>query len=533
MKLLDVRHSGMRSHHALAFGLVGLLLTASGCATGKSGISLASPTLDSKEIASQDSKVPPAGSVVRSQHGEISIRGVKLQHTQFDYPITINSKVEQWVDYFLGRGRPHMEKYLERSEHFIPFIAPILKQNNMPEDLVYLAMIESGFANHAHSFAKAVGPWQFISATGKRYGLAVNWWIDERRDTRKSTLAAVEYLKDLYSIFKNWELAASAYNAGEAKIARAIQRYSTKDFWELSRHRYLRIETRDYVPKIIAAALVAKNRTQFGFLASTLKAEKGEVLAADGEVVKVEKSTTEANQVQVAGTDKTETLASILKDDDAITAAEEELPAAQVLPTAALDPSIPMARPVATPWVSKKGEVGGEDLAEIEVQSPADLLNIANAAGLSYNTVKSLNPDILRWCTPPTVSTYRIKLPVSVKDKFLEAYNHQNFPRKVDFLAYKVKRGESLSGIARHFGIKVDPMSDLNGVSAKMPLRNGTRVWLPIPNDRTRSLATLEVRDAPESRRVRKGRRSRNGSRISSRRRQSARSKSLAEDLEG
>ena len=457
-----------------------------------------------------------------------------MKNTQFDYPITINSKVEQWVDYFLGKGRPHMERYLERSEHFIPFIAPILKQNNMPEDLVYLAMIESGFANHARSFAKAVGPWQFISATGKRYGLAVNWWIDERRDTRKSTLAAVEYLKDLYSMFHSWELAAAAYNAGEAKIARAIQRYGTKDFWELTRQRYLRVETRDYVPKIIAAALVAKNRTQFGFPASTLKAEKGEVLAADGEVVKVEKSTSEANQVQ-AGAEKGETLASILKEEDAVTAAEEEqMPAAQALPTVVqTDPSIPLARPVSTPWVSKKGEVGGEELAEIEVQSPADLLQIANASGLSYNTVKSLNPDVLRWCTPPTVSTYRIKLPASVKDKFLEAYNHGNYPRKVNFLAYKVKRGESLSGIARHFGIKVDPMSDLNGVSAKMPLRNGTRVLLPIPNDRTRSLASLEVRDAPERRRARRGRRGRGGSKVSYRRRQSARSKSLAEDREG
>src|SRR5690606_21345695 len=110
--------------------------------------------------------------------------------------------------YFTGKGRKHFVKYLERSEQFIPFIRPLLRQYGLPEDLVYLAMIESGFHNHARSFAKAVGPWQFIPGTGKRYGLAVNWWVDERRDTRKSTLSAAQYLKDLYNMFHSWELAA-------------------------------------------------------------------------------------------------------------------------------------------------------------------------------------------------------------------------------------------------------------------------------------------------------------------------------------
>ncbi|MEK7172532.1 MAG: transglycosylase SLT domain-containing protein, partial [Patescibacteria group bacterium] len=120
----------------------------------------------------------------------IVVRGIKLKVKDFDFPITINSKVEQWIDYFCyGSGRVYFSRYLERSEFFIPYILPLLKQNGMPEDLVYLAMIESGFNNFARSRAKAVGPWQFISATGKRYGLMVNWWVDERRDIHKSTLA--------------------------------------------------------------------------------------------------------------------------------------------------------------------------------------------------------------------------------------------------------------------------------------------------------------------------------------------------------
>lgn len=480
---------------------------------------------------------------------EIVIRGIKLQNTQFDIPIQINSRVEFWVDYFQNKGRPFFERYLERSELFIPYIVPLLKQNGLPEDLVYLAMIESGFNNHARSRARAVGPWQFISATGKRYGLMVNWWVDERRDTRKSTLAAVEYLRDLYTMFQGWELAAAAYNAGEAKIARAIRRFGTTDFWELSRHRFLRPETRDYVPKIIAAALIAKNRTQFGFPASTVRPKEGEVVAGDGEVVRVVKES-DAEQKGNSLIQK-DAIANVLKqdpdaDDDADDDEYEDAPANSqqaVMTPATLtateapgsEQAAPLARPVATPSVSKKGEISGEELSEFEVQSPADLLKVARAAGLSYQTVKGLNPDLLRWCTPPTVSTYRVKLPASVKEKFLAAYNQPAFERKVQFLAYNVRPGETLARIASHFGIKVDPISDLNGLSARMPLRHGMKVLLPMPSDRSRSLASLEIRDPPEYRRHRRRRRSRRSSayRISYKRREAARGRKLISSSQG
>jgi membrane-bound lytic murein transglycosylase D len=459
------------------------------------------------DILRQD---PPVAKV--GPQGEIYVRGIKLENTQFDIPITINSRVEYWIDYFQGRGRKHFARYLERSELFIPYIVPLLRQNGMPEDLVYLAMIESGFNNHARSRAKAVGPWQFISATGKRYGLMVNWWVDERRDTRKSTLAAVEYLRDLYNMFQAWELAAAAYNAGEAKIARAIRRFGTKDFWVISRHRFLRPETRDYVPKIIAAALIAKNRTQFGFPASTLHPGDGEAVSGDGEVVKLEKES-EAERQPTPGatsTDASDTIASVLKADELDD--YEDAPDERTVDLAAgtngagTTEPLPLARPVPTPHVTKKGEVGGEELAEFEVQSPADLLKVARAAGLSYHTVKALNPELLRWCTPPTVNSYRIKLPASAKEKFLATYNHDSYPRKVQFLTYKVRRGDTLARIAGHFGIKVDPITDLNGVSPRVPLRSGVRVLLPMPNDRSRTLASLEVRDPPERRRYRRSR---------------------------
>lgn len=456
--------------------------------------------------------------------GDMVIQGVKLEHTDFDFPVTINSRVEYWVDYFTGRGRKHFVKYLERSELFVPYIHPILKQNGMPEDLVYLAMIESGFNNHARSHAKAVGPWQFISATGKRYGLMVNWWVDERRDTRKATLAAVEYLRDLYTMFQSWELAAASYNAGEAKIARAIRRYGTKDFWAISRQKFLRQETRDYVPKIIAAAIVAKNRTQFGFPASTLKPGAGEVVAGDGEVVKVLKE----SEVAVAPPsldDEDDSVASILRADEI---ADENGPKDAVAASVTRDDSSsgqPLAKPVPTPYLSKKGELSGEELSEFEVQSPADLLKVARAAGLSYQTVKGLNPELMRWCTPPHIATFRLKLPTSVKDRFLQTYNQANYPRQVHFLAYKAKKGDNLLKVARHFGLKPDPIADLNGISLKQPVRAGSKIFLPMPNDRSRSLASLEVLDPPEKRKRSRGKRYR----VSLKKREAARAASRKE----
>jgi membrane-bound lytic murein transglycosylase D len=188
------------------------------------------------------------------------------QAQEFDIPIVINEKVEQFIQYFQTTARKAFSNWLARSEKYIPFMRNHLKENGLPEDLVYMALIESGFNPYAYSRSKASGPWQFIYLTGKRYGLRSNWWIDERRDPEKSTIAAAKYLKDLYDIFECWYLAAAGYNAGEKKIATAMKRYQTEDFWELTKYRYLKRETKDYVPQMIAAALIAKDPEKYGFV---------------------------------------------------------------------------------------------------------------------------------------------------------------------------------------------------------------------------------------------------------------------------
>ncbi|HXX34521.1 MAG TPA: transglycosylase SLT domain-containing protein [Thermodesulfobacteriota bacterium] len=189
----------------------------------------------------------------------------RKKEPDFDIPIVINARVEQFIQCFQTTLRERFVTWLARSGKYIPFMRKLLKEQGLPEDLVYIALIESGFDPYAYSRSKAVGPWQFIYLTGKRYGLKVNWWVDERRDPEKSTIAAARFLKDLYETFACWYLAAAGYNAGEYKIVKGIRRYRTEDFWTLTKVRYLTRETKDYVPLMIAAALVAKDPEKYGF----------------------------------------------------------------------------------------------------------------------------------------------------------------------------------------------------------------------------------------------------------------------------
>lgn len=185
---------------------------------------------------------------------------------QFSIPAVENDRVRYFVEFFRHRKKDFFERSLGRSGKYIPMMATILQDEGLPEDLVYLSLIESGFSTHATSKAKAVGPWQFIKGTGLRYGLKINGWLDERRDPVKSTRAAAAYLKDLHEQFGQWFLAAAAYNAGERKVEKAMNRSKADNFWDISgKKSYLKQETRNYVPKFIAATVIAGAPEKFGF----------------------------------------------------------------------------------------------------------------------------------------------------------------------------------------------------------------------------------------------------------------------------
>ena len=182
-----------------------------------------------------------------------------------------HDRVLYWMDYFTGRSRWHFERYIERAGRYDSMIRTRLARAGLPQDLLYLAMIESGFAQSIRSRAGAVGVWQFMPATGRRYGLTVDAWVDDRRDPYMSTDAAIRFLSELNNKFGSWYLAAAAYNSGPGRITRGLARgdYGALNgndaYFAMAETSVLRRETRDYVPKLIAAALLAKQPERYGF----------------------------------------------------------------------------------------------------------------------------------------------------------------------------------------------------------------------------------------------------------------------------
>lgn len=181
------------------------------------------------------------------------------------FPSLLNDRVKDFISFFQGRAESFFSRSLARSQAYEQMMKRIFREKNLPEDLFYLALIESGYNPTALSRAKASGIWQFISQTAKRFGLRVDKWVDERRDPEKSTLAAAEYLKTLHEMFHCWDLATAGYNAGEGKVLGAMKKVKSEDFWELSKSRYLKKETKEYVPMFLAAMTIAKEPQKYGF----------------------------------------------------------------------------------------------------------------------------------------------------------------------------------------------------------------------------------------------------------------------------
>ena len=177
-------------------------------------------------------------------------------------PLVMNKKVDQYISFFTNKGRRQFEIWLKRYAEYGELIHGILDECELPEELVFLAMIESGLNPKAYSRASAVGLWQFIYSTGKNYGLKRTWYVDERRDPVKSTHAACAYLKDLYEEFDNWYLAMAAYNSGSGRVHRAVRLHQTNDFWQM--HSLPR-ETRNYIPYYLATAIIGSDPEKYGF----------------------------------------------------------------------------------------------------------------------------------------------------------------------------------------------------------------------------------------------------------------------------
>jgi membrane-bound lytic murein transglycosylase D len=304
-----------------------------------------------------------------------------------------NHAVKRNITLFTETIRERFSLWLVRSGKYLELMKGILKEKNIPEEIVFLSLIESGFSPKAYSPAQAAGYWQFISSTAKRYGLEINWWRDERRDPVKSTAAAADYLKDLYEMFGSWNLAMAAYNAGEGKILKALNKTKTDDYWALLKTKHIKNETKDYVPKFIAASLIASNPETFGF-------------------------------------------------DD-------------------LEYHPPLNYDIVT------------------LKSPVDLDVIAACAESSVEVIRELNPELRRWCTPPDMPEYTLRIPEGKQGIFSD--NLSQIPEEERFTVdlYTVKKGDTFKTISKRTGVPAQVILDLNDMEKIMPLKAGTKIYLP------------------------------------------------------
>jgi len=221
-----------------------------------------SHTADASAAAEEEDQVTP------EEDGESIQASASEDDSSSDFyniPVVVDQTVEQHIRFFNTSIRNRFEQWLVRFSRYRPLVETIFAEFDLPSDLVNLSLVESGFNPYAYSRAKATGPWQFMKATGKIYGLRIDNYVDERRDPIKSTVAAARYLRDLYDLFGTWPLAMAAYNAGEGKVLRALRKVQGETFSDISKTRLIRRETKQYVPRIMAATVIARNPNLYGF----------------------------------------------------------------------------------------------------------------------------------------------------------------------------------------------------------------------------------------------------------------------------
>lgn len=326
-----------------------------------------------------------------------------------------NKAVESSIRFFSTKIKERFSNSLSRSGKFFSMMTDIFKEKGLPQELVFLPLIESGFNMHAYSPMKASGLWQFIASTGKRYGLKIDWWVDERRDPIKATVAAAAYLSDLYNMFGSWNLALAAYNAGEGKITKALNRTKTDDFWAIRNTRHIKKETKDYVPFYIAATAIAVDPEGFGFEDLTYH----EPLAYD----------------------------------------------------------------------------------EVVIDSPMDIKAIARYAEVDMQAVKDLNPELKRWCTPPNVSNYALRLPLGTKESFLANLANSVEDKHFSMEYYTVKKGDTLKNVAGRFGISKDAIAGVNSLNSNSKLEAGSTILVP-PKEFAHLIKDTEKKSSVKSKRA-------------------------------
>ncbi|GJL56362.1 MAG: hypothetical protein NPIRA02_34940 [Nitrospirales bacterium] len=314
-----------------------------------------------------------------------------LTHPYGTVPLVLNRHVERNLHYFQNGIPERFQSYLDRYAKYQDLVEQIFKEFGLPTELGHLSLVESGFNPRAYSRARASGPWQFMKATGRMYGLNVTWYVDERRDPVKSTIAAAHHLRDLYDRFGSWPLALGAYNAGGGKINRAIRRTGSRDFWKIRKTWYIRRETKEYVPRFVAATLIASHPTDYGF---TVK------------------------------------------------------------------------------------QVAPYSYDEVLIHKRVHLKAVAKTTGISFEDLRELNPELRRSIVPALRKGYPLKVPAGAGPLVKKQHDRikpWTQPPPPATTWYRVRYGDSLSVVAKRFGMKVRALKNLNRLSGNL-IRVGDRL---------------------------------------------------------
>src|SRR5690242_14933536 len=325
------------------------------------------------------------------------------KNVSHDLPLTVNDEVLMFLNFFqTPKGRDIVENGLRRSGKYRDMISRVLREEGLPQDLIYLAQAESAFQPLALSRAGARGIWQFVAYRGQQYGLHHTWWIDERQDPEKATRAAAQHLRDLYGLFGDWYLAMAAYNCGPGNVQKAIERTGYADFWELYNRKVLPRETKNYVPIIIALTLIAKDAAHYSIQA---------------------------------------------------------------------DPEAPVPTDVVKPG------------------RPIDLRLVAETIDVDVETLRTLNPSLLRMATPDDPS-FELRLPQGTGTKFTAEITAIPPEKWVSWRRHRVEPGETLASIAKKYRVPAAAIADTNHLERTAALEPGTKLIIPAtqPSSETKRL---------------------------------------------
>lgn len=381
----------------------------------------------------------------------------------YDYPMAMNRKVQFFLDHFQHTQPENFRKWLSRSARYLPMIQKKLKEAGMPLDLAYLPMIESGFLLTAYSSARAAGPWQFLRSTGRMYGLKIDNYVDERRDPVKSTAAAISFLKDLYRDFNSWHLATAAYNGGAGRIGKAIKKTGSTDFWTLANSSHIKRETKYYVPKLIAAIMIAKDPEKYGF--TDIEYEP----PLEYEILEVPRWTS-LQAVAVAGDLQLEYLRDLNRQlRRAITPPEVKRYPLKVPPgkKELIEARLPRVNAIVT--TSYKTHV---------VKKGDSLTRICNNYNINKKTL--LKANNLR--TAELKAGQRLRIPYKTTSYKLFEENQvagRITPADMapeNLVLHKVKRGETISELARRYNVPMHMIAAWNGLNNLNSLRAGQQL---------------------------------------------------------